>query len=307
MCVKRPPIEAKYLHYVNKITETALKARHGQHYKFVPFNALSSMMYDCSVKAGYGFHSDLNVMHCSLGPDDDYPQDCIPKPENFVVWTSTFMREFVLGKPLQLTWVDDCNRCNVVASLNIPNDMLHLQADLVNMHGRQHGAKHNKNNKERFPTGNILRGIMTAQNLVIPGISERGYDKRVALGNFPSDSTVIQCNTNCMVSNPIALVENPAQDIYFSSNESGLENNNNQPTKESRELKVGGNSKNTNKSITIGKQDKYSDCWPQCTDNDYALHKLLKPDPYLTTREPASCMYARSTFHQELLKNRTLL
>ena len=106
--------------------EAAAKARHGPNHHFVPFNALGIKVYDCSGKPGYNFHSDGNVMHFAIS-NDPYPQHLIPASQNLRVWTSTFMRQSIMGKPLKVTWVDDPELQHIVASVGILNDSTHIQ------------------------------------------------------------------------------------------------------------------------------------------------------------------------------------
>ena len=101
-----------------------------------------------------------------------------------------------------------------------------------------------------------------------------------------------------MVSNPIGLIKNPGQDVYFSEEED--------MAVAPKPKRISANRKNVNSSGQV-KLDEYSDQWPQCCEEDYRSYALSKPQPYLTTKESAGVMYARSCFHQHLLQNQVLL
>ena len=76
-CDKALPLERKYLEHINKITEAALKARHGKNYKFIPYNALAIVVYDCITDPGFYMHDDKNDAHLAIMADL-YPSHLIP-------------------------------------------------------------------------------------------------------------------------------------------------------------------------------------------------------------------------------------
>ncbi len=140
----------------------------------------------------------------------------------------------------------------------------------------------------------MCRVVITARNLVIPSVSQEGYDARLQLDNFPSNSSIITCDPKWMVSNPIGLIKNPGQDVYFSEEED-------MPVAP-KPKRISTNQKNVNSPGQV-ELDEYSDRWPQCCKEDYRSYALSKPQPYLTTKESAGVMYAQSCFHQHLLQN----
>ena len=259
--------------------EVATKAHLGPDHQFMPFNVLGINVYDCSSKAGYSFHTDGNIMHYSI-PDDPYPLHLIPTSKNLTVWTSTFMKENVVGKPLKITWVDDPKQQHVVASVDISNDTTTIQGVGVNHEGRKHGLDFNVNSQELLPSGNVSRVVITARNLIIPSVSEKGYDVHLSYDNFPSDSSIISCDPKWMVCNLIAYIENLGQDVYFTDDEDRIDI--------TKQKKPSSKQRSSN-----GEEfDEYSDCWMQCNEEDYELCGLSKPQPYLTTKESTAVMYA---------------
>ena len=305
-CLKAEPLEAEYLNKVNKMLCAAEKARYGEDYQFVPFNAMAINVYDCSIKAGYSFHADGNNYHFRTGDDDEYPRERLPPPEDFSVLTSSFTREFVRDKPLRVVWADERDLDHPLATVNVGRDLTHYQARYVNFNGRKHAAQVNVECAVPLPPGAVVRVVMTARTLVIPSVCPEAYDAREKLKDFPAGSQIVRCREESMVGNAIGIMENPGQDYVLSDDE-----------EEDNEMWDDEDPDSVTGDVDDGSQRRAPPCswndpeivdrWKQCTSEEYKDCNLPRLDARMSSKEPVATMYARSAFHQKLLERKVLL
>ena len=303
-CEQATSLETKYLKHINRIADAALKARHGQHYEFIPYNALAIVVYDCSVNAGFKWHDDKNKTHVlQVYLNDKYPSDQLPKEEDFTVWTSTFMKDFIPGKPLQVRWADDEDKKNVPFRVNIGNDHAHFQSRYVNSNGRQHTADYNSAEEANIPKGNHVRVVLTARVLTVPGVSQEGFDQRAKMDNFDPRTGIRRLDDKSAVTNPIAEIENRGSTVYFSDEEDQTNINNKPPASKNRSKPK----RTPDSNSTKIKIHEWSDRWPQCSNDDYKKYCIKKLLPHLICDEPAATFYARAPFHRMLLEKKIFL